>query len=187
MFFLLFSYGRSSHFFSVGYYCFDYSSLRRELIDSCCYLRGFNAPVASHVSFSIDFGLTVVVNVWALSGPFSPSYWLVYVLISATNVLVIMFKFMFYAPQLWGMFNPAAISCVIRSSLPLALSPMSFTKMWSFKFSVGILPLHKRSTRSRSLDGATVVGRPPLLLRTQVLRKVASLSLAILDCLLAAA
>jgi hypothetical protein len=32
-----------------------------------------------------------------------------------------------------------------------------------------------------------VVGRPPLLLRTQVLRKVASLSLDILDCLLAVA
>ena len=68
-----FSYGRSSHFFSVGYYCFDFSSLRRELIDFRCYLRGFNASVASHAFFSIDFSLTVVVNVWALSGPFSPS------------------------------------------------------------------------------------------------------------------
>ena len=31
-----------------------------------------NASVASHVFFSIDSSLTVVVNVWALSGPFSP-------------------------------------------------------------------------------------------------------------------
>ncbi len=104
-----FSYGRSSHFFSVGYYCFDLSSLRRELIDFCCYLRGFNASAASHVFFSIDFSLTVVVNVWALSGPFSPSCWLICVLLSVANVLVMMFKFMFYAPQLWGMFSPAAM------------------------------------------------------------------------------
>lgn len=96
-----------------------------------------------------------------------------------------MFRFMFYAPQLWGMFSPAAISRVIRSSLPLALSPMSLIKMWSFTCSVGILPLHRRSIRFRSPAGATVVGRPPLLLRTQVLRKVASLSLDSLDCLLA--
>jgi hypothetical protein len=164
VFFHSFSYGRSSHFLSVGYYCFDFSSIRRELIDSCCYLRGFNAPVASHVFFSVDFSLAVVVNVWALSGPFSPSYWLICVLLSVTNVLVMMFKFVFYAPQLWGMLSPAAISRVIRSSLPLALSPMSLTKMWSFKCSVSILPLHRRSTRSRSLDGATVAGRPPLLL-----------------------
>ena len=50
---------------------------------------------------------------------------------------------------------------------------------------MGILPLHRRSTRSRSLDGATVVGKPPLLLRTHVLRKVASLSLANFNCRLA--
>ncbi len=57
VFFLSFSYGRSSHFFSVGYYCLDFSSLRRELIDSCCYLRGFNAPVAGHVSFQLTSAL----------------------------------------------------------------------------------------------------------------------------------
>ncbi len=50
-----------------------FSSLRRELIDFCRYLRGFNAPVASHVFFSFDLSRTVVVNVWALSEPFSPS------------------------------------------------------------------------------------------------------------------
>ncbi len=111
VFFYLFSYRRSSHFFGVGYYCFDFSSLRREIIDFCCYLHGFNVPVVSHVSIPIDFSLTVVVNVWALSGPFSPSCWLVYVLFSATNVLVVIFKFMFYVPQLWDMFSPAAISC----------------------------------------------------------------------------
>ena len=153
----------------------------------------FNAPVASHVLFPLDLSRTVVVNVWALSGPFSPSHWLICVLFSVTNVQIEcsdrmfnrMFRFMFYAPQLWGMFSPAAISRVMRSSLPLALSPMSLTKMWSFKCSVGILPLHRRSTRSRSLDGATVVGKPPLFLRTQVLRNVASLSLASFDCLFA--
>ena len=129
MFFCSISIRRSSHFFSVGCYCFDFSSLRRELIDFHCYLRGFNASVASHVFFSIDFSLTVVVNVWALSGPFSPCCCLICVLFSVINVLVMMFKFMFYAPQLWGMFSPAAISRVIRSSLPLALNPMSLTKM----------------------------------------------------------
>jgi hypothetical protein len=137
----------------------------------------------------IGFSRNVVVNAWALPGPFSPSYWLTCILFSVTNVQTecsdSLFRFMFYAPQLWGMFNPAAISRVMRSSLPLALSPMSLAKMWSSKCSVGILPLHRRSTRSRWLDGATVVGKPPLLLRTQVLRKVASLSLASLDCLLA--
>ncbi len=139
------SFGRSSHLLHVGYYCFDFSSLQRELIDFYCYLRGFNASVVSHVFFSIDFSLTVVVNVWALSGPFSPSCWVVCILFSVTNVLFMMYKFMFYAPQLWGMSSPAAISRVIRSNLPLALSPMSLAKMWSFKCSVGILPLHKRS------------------------------------------
>ena len=58
-----FSYGRSSHFSSVGYYWFDFSSLRRELIDFHCCLRGFNASVASHVLLSFDFSRTVVVNV----------------------------------------------------------------------------------------------------------------------------
>ncbi len=42
----------------------DFSSLRRELIDFHCYLRGFNAPVTCHVFFSFDFSRTVVVNVW---------------------------------------------------------------------------------------------------------------------------
>ena len=45
-----FSYGRSSHFFSVRY-SFDHSSLQRELIDICCYLRGVNASVACLVFF----------------------------------------------------------------------------------------------------------------------------------------
>ena len=84
VFFCSISFRRSSHFFSVGYYCFDFSSLRRELIDFRCYLRGFNASVASHVFFSIDFSLTVVVNVWASSGPFSPSRCLIFVLFSVT-------------------------------------------------------------------------------------------------------
>ena len=53
-------------------YLFDHSSLPRELIDIYCYLRGVNASVACLVFFSIDSSLTVVVNVWALSGPFSP-------------------------------------------------------------------------------------------------------------------
>jgi hypothetical protein len=53
-------------------YSFDHSSLPCELIDICCYLRGVNASVACLVFFSIDSSLTVVVNVWALSGPFSP-------------------------------------------------------------------------------------------------------------------
>ncbi len=123
-----------------------------------------------HVLFS--FQLTLALPWWLTLGlcldqSFSPSCWLIFVLFSATNVLVTMFRFMFYAPQLWGMFSLEAISRVIRSSLPLALSPMSLTKMWSFKCFVGILPLHRRSTRSRSPVGATVVGRPPLLLRTQ--------------------
>ena len=100
-------------------YLFDHSSLPRELIDICCYLRGVNASVACLVFFSIDSSLTVVVNVWALSGPFSPIYRLILFCFSVTNVLVIMFRIMFYAPQLWGMFSPAAISHVIRSSLPL--------------------------------------------------------------------
>ena len=65
------AYGRSSHFFSVRY-SFDHSSLPCELIDICCYLRGVNASVACLVFFSIDSSLTVVVNVWALPGPFSP-------------------------------------------------------------------------------------------------------------------
>ena len=65
------AYGRSSHFFSVRY-SIDHSSLPCELIDICCYLRGVNASVACLVFFSIDSSLTVVVNVWALSGPFSP-------------------------------------------------------------------------------------------------------------------
>lgn len=179
------AYGRSSHFFSVRY-LFDHSSLPRELIDICCYLRGVNASVACLVFFSIDSSLTVVVNVRALSGPFSPCCCLILFCFSY-QCSDRMFGFMFYAPQLWGMFSPAAISRVIRSSLPLALSPMSLIKMWSFKCSVGILPLHRRSIRFRSPAGATVVGRPPLLLRTQVLRKVASLSLDSLDCLLAVA
>ena len=68
-----FSYMSSSHFFSVRY-SFDHSSLQRELIDICCYLRGFNASVACLVFFSIDSSLTVVVNVRALSGPFSPCF-----------------------------------------------------------------------------------------------------------------
>ena len=99
-----------------------------------------NASVASHVFFSIDSSLIVVVNVRALSGPFSPYFCLICVLFSVTNVqiecsdLCSVFSYqcsdgMFYAPQLWGMFSPAAISRVIRSSLPLALSPMSLTKM----------------------------------------------------------
>ena len=53
---------------------FDHSSLLCELIDFCCHLRGLNALVASHVFLLIDFSRTVVVNVWALSGPFSPIY-----------------------------------------------------------------------------------------------------------------
>ncbi len=83
-----FSYGRSSHFFSVVRYLFDHSSLQRELIDICCYLRGVNASVACLVFFSIDSGLTVVVNVWALSGPFSPCCCLIFVLFSVTNVQI---------------------------------------------------------------------------------------------------
>ncbi len=139
-------------------FAFDLSSLQREWIDFCCYLRGFNASVACLALFSIDFSLTVVVNVRALSGPFSPSCWLIVVLFSATNVPVRMFnvpicnvpvrmfrfasknvpvcnvpvrmfRFVFYAPQLWGIFSPAAISRVTRSILPLALSPMSLTNM----------------------------------------------------------
>ena len=38
-------------------------------------------------SFLVDFSRTVVVNVWALSGPFSPSCGLVFALFSVTNVL----------------------------------------------------------------------------------------------------
>jgi len=62
-------------------YSFDHSSLPCELIDICCYLRGVNASVACLVFFSIDSSLTVVVNVWALSGPFSPCYCFDFVLL----------------------------------------------------------------------------------------------------------
>ena len=55
-------------------YLFDHSSLPCELIDFCCYLRGFNASVVSHLFLLIDFSRIVVVNAWALSGPFSPIY-----------------------------------------------------------------------------------------------------------------
>ena len=89
------------HLFSIGALLipsawgisFDHSSLSRELIDICCYLRGFNASVACLVFILIDFSRTVVVNVWALSGPFSPSC-LILVLFSVTN-----FSYQFQLPM----------------------------------------------------------------------------------------
>ena len=92
------SYGCSSHFFSVRY-SFDHSSLQRELIDICCYLRGVNASVACLVFFSIDSSLTVVVNVRALSGPFSPCCCLIlFCFTYQCSDSDRMFGFMFYAP-----------------------------------------------------------------------------------------
>jgi hypothetical protein len=60
------------------------------LIDICCYLRGFNASVACLVFILIDFSRTVVVNVWALSGPFSPNCVFVWFVFSLLYDLIVL-------------------------------------------------------------------------------------------------
>ncbi len=84
-------------------------------------------------SFLVDFSRTVVVNVWASFGPFSPSCGLVFALFSVTNVLF-SYQCPFQLPMFFSVTNVLfSFWCSIQLLMFVSVTDVLFSYWCSFQ------------------------------------------------------